>query len=70
MQAPAVVAQPPAPLQITEYVQDIYPPAQVYTEQVPVVCSVNHTELIYISSLYYITLRVIQSTIHLLKIQV
>jgi hypothetical protein len=25
-------------LQITEYVQDIYPPAQVYTDQVPVVC--------------------------------
>ena len=24
-------------LQITEYIQDIYPPAQVYMEQVPIV---------------------------------
>jgi hypothetical protein len=29
-------AQPP--LQVTEYIQDIYPPAQVYSDQVPVVC--------------------------------
>ena len=38
IQAPA--AAPPAQpaYQITEYVQDIYPPAQVFTEQVPVVC--------------------------------
>ncbi|CAF1147928.1 unnamed protein product [Rotaria sp. Silwood1] len=35
IQAPAVVAQQP-PLQVKEYVQEIYPPAQVYTEQVPV----------------------------------
>ena len=33
IQAPA--AQPA--YQVTEYVQDIYPPAQVFTEQVPVV---------------------------------
>ena len=36
MPAPAA-AQQQVPLQITEYIQDIYPPAQVYTEQVPVV---------------------------------
>ncbi|CAF3205079.1 unnamed protein product [Rotaria sp. Silwood2] len=35
IQAPAVVAQQP-PFQVTEYVQDIYPPAQVFTDQVPV----------------------------------
>lgn len=39
---PIQMPEPPAPvqqpLQVTEYVQDIYPPAQVYTDQVPVVC--------------------------------
>ena len=35
IQAPA--PEQSVPLQITEYVQDIYPPAQVYTDQVPVV---------------------------------
>lgn len=35
IQAPAPA---PAPAyQVTEYIQDIYPPAQVFTEQVPVV---------------------------------
>ncbi|CAF4749037.1 unnamed protein product, partial [Rotaria magnacalcarata] len=33
MQEPA---PPPPPLQITEYVQDIYPSAQYYNDQVPV----------------------------------
>ncbi len=32
------MVQEQPPLQITEYVQDIYPPAQVFTDQVPVVC--------------------------------
>jgi len=35
MQEPA---QQQPQLQVTEYVQDIYPPAQVYTDQVPIVC--------------------------------
>ena len=37
---PIPIQGPPeqAPVQLTEYVQDIYPPAQVYSEQVPVVC--------------------------------
>ena len=36
---PIPIQGPPeqAPVQVTEYVQDIYPPAQVYSEQVPVV---------------------------------
>ncbi len=42
MQAPAAVPQQPQQYQVTEYVQDIYPPAQVFTEQVPVVCFINH----------------------------
>jgi hypothetical protein len=37
MQAPAAVPQQPQ-YQVTEYVQDIYLPADVFTEQVPVVC--------------------------------
>jgi hypothetical protein len=37
IQAPTPVAEP-TPYQVTEYVQDIYPPAQVFTDQVPVVC--------------------------------
>jgi len=36
IQGPQIVEQ--QPLQVTEYVQDIYPPAQVYSDQVPVVC--------------------------------
>jgi len=48
MQAPAAVPQQPQQYQVTEYVQDIYPPAQVFTEQVPVVCFINHINLIYI----------------------
>jgi hypothetical protein len=48
IQAPA--AAPPAQpaYQITEYVQDIYPPAQVFTEQVPVVCE----SIVGLSSMY------------------
>ncbi|CAF4366929.1 unnamed protein product, partial [Adineta steineri] len=34
--APAAAPQQQPQLQITEYVQDIYPPAQVFTEQVPI----------------------------------
>ena len=37
MQASTAAPQRP-PLQITEYVQDIYPPAEVYAKQIPVVC--------------------------------
>ncbi len=47
IQAPAAVQQQPQQYQVTEYVQDIYPPAQVFTEQVPVVCFINHINLIY-----------------------
>jgi hypothetical protein len=36
IQGPPVIQE--QPLQVTEYVQDIYPPAQVFTDQVPVVC--------------------------------
>lgn len=34
---PIQAPQEQVPLQVTEYVQDIYPPAEVYTDQVPVV---------------------------------
>ncbi len=44
MQAPA--PQPAPSYQVTEYIQDIYPPAQVFTEQVPVVCPMIYTNLI------------------------
>jgi hypothetical protein len=37
MQGPTSVVEQPQ-LQVTEYIQDIYPPAQVFTDQVPVVC--------------------------------
>ncbi|CAF1210246.1 unnamed protein product [Adineta steineri] len=42
MQEQICVAEPP-PLQITEYVQDIYPPAQVYTDQVQVGYAANNS---------------------------
>ncbi len=45
IQAPAPVPQQQPQYQVTEYVQDIYPPAQVFSEQVPVVCFINHTNL-------------------------
>jgi hypothetical protein len=47
IQAPVVAQQQPQAYQVTEYVQDIYPPAQVYTEQVPMVCFLKHTNLTY-----------------------
>jgi hypothetical protein len=37
MQGPTPLVEQPQ-LQVTEYIQDIYPPAQVFTDQVPVVC--------------------------------
>jgi hypothetical protein len=40
MQAPAPAPQQAPSYQVTEYIQDIYPPAQVFTEQVPVVCHI------------------------------
>lgn len=43
MQAPAPA---PAPAyQVIEYIQDIYPPAQIFTEQVPVVSLINSIHL-------------------------
>lgn len=40
---PIPIQAPPeeVPLQVTEYVQDIYPPAEVYMDQVPVVIRVS-----------------------------
>ncbi|CAF4551671.1 unnamed protein product, partial [Rotaria magnacalcarata] len=35
IQIPACAPQQQQPLQVTQYVQDIYPPAQVYTSQGP-----------------------------------
>ena len=47
-------APAPAPAyQVIEYIQDIYPPAQVFTEQVPVVSLLNsiHMGLLYLISI-------------------